>query len=100
MKRFRTKRRPTIGNRLASQFLIKVDGDDDFKFIPTAHEIHASGGLQIAAMRPLLLDRGGRGDIGDGGDRESRGDRGGRGDRAARGDGGDRGNCGGEERQA
>ena len=92
MKRFRTRRRPTIGNRLASQFLIKVDGDDDFKFIPTAHEIHAFCGLQIAAMRPLLLDRGGRGDIGDGGDRESRGDRGGRGDRGARGDGGDRGN--------
>ena len=92
MKRFRTRRRPTIGNRLASQFLIKVDGDDDFKFIPTAHEIHAFCGLQIAAMRPLLLDRGGRGDIGDGGDRERRGDRGGRGDRGARGDGGDRGN--------
>ena len=83
MKRFRTRRRPSIGNRLASQFLIKVDGDDDFKFIPTAHEIRACCGLQIAAMRPLPLDRGDCGDIGHGGDRESRGDRGGRGDRGA-----------------
>ena len=79
MKRFRTRRPPSIGNRLASQFLIKVDGDDEFKFIPTAHEIRASCGLQIAAMRPRPLDRGGRVDIGDGGDTESRGDRGDRG---------------------
>ena len=83
MKRVRTRRRPTIGKRLASQFLIKVDGDDDFKFMPTAHEIRACCGLHIAALRPPPLDCGGRGDIGDGGDRESRGDQGGRGDRGA-----------------